>query len=316
MIVFATSDKGGTGRSVTSCNLGYRLSSRGKRVAYLDFDFGSPTAGALFELGGYERGIAPEIDRDSGAGQGVGLHAYLLGTGGAPARINVRDRTDREDVRRRRGRGGQLVLFPGDQGGGEFDRRWDPEVVERCVRLLHTVDKEFDLSIVDLSAGRSIALDIVLNATAQGVLAARTVRWLVFHRWTRQHVYAASGLVYGRHGLLECGERAGHDHDELLSNIRFVRTAVPQVDRIRGGPAPQASWLHQQDRILNELAGELRIGASSLLGTIPVEPMLQWREQLILDVDVQKSIANRATVEAFDHLGDRLLDPRTWVPLN
>ncbi|MEV0708941.1 SCO2523 family variant P-loop protein [Nocardia aurea] len=316
MIVFATSDKGGTGRSVTSCNLGYRLSSRGKRVAYLDFDFGSPTAGALFELGGYERGVPPERDRAGGAEQGLGLHSYLLGSATAAVRINVRDKTDREDMRRIRGRGGQLVLFPGDQGGGEFDRRNEPSVIDRCVRLLHAVDTEFDVSIIDLSAGRSIAMDIVLRATADNALSARTVRWLVFHRWTRQHIYAASSLVHGPHGLLECGVRAEHDRDELLNNIRFVRTAVPRVDRIRGGPAPQAAWLHGQERILNELAGEVRIGASTVLGTIPVEPMLQWREQLILDVDVQREIANSETVVAFDRLADGLLDPRTWRPLH
>ena len=48
MLVFATSDKGGTGRSVTSCNIAYRLSLQGNDVVYLDFDFGSPTAGAIF----------------------------------------------------------------------------------------------------------------------------------------------------------------------------------------------------------------------------------------------------------------------------
>ncbi|MBH0775716.1 hypothetical protein IT779_05380 [Nocardia sp. NEAU-351] len=313
MIMFATSDKGGTGRSVTSCNLGYRLSSRGRRVAYLDFDFGSPTAGALFELGGYERGVAPVRPQGAEAEHGQGLHSYLLGTAGTPARVNVRDATDREDMRRIRGRGGQLVLFPGDQGGGEFDRKKDADVISRCVRLLREVDEQFDVSIVDLSAGRSLAMDIVLSATADKALKDRTVRWLVFHRWTRQHIYAANSLVYGPHGLLECGRQAGHGK-ELLKDVRFVRTVVPQVDRLRGGSAPQAAWLHQQDRILNELAGELRVGASALLGTIPVEPMLQWREQLILDVDVQREIANRETVEAFDLLAEALLDARMWGP--
>lgn len=55
MLVFSTSDKGGTGRSVTSCNIAYRLCMSGRNVAYVDFDFGSPTAGALFEIGTVER---------------------------------------------------------------------------------------------------------------------------------------------------------------------------------------------------------------------------------------------------------------------
>src|SRR6476661_11277246 len=103
MIVFATSDKGGTGRSVTSCNLAYRMCVRGKRVAYLDFDFGSPTAGALFEISGVERGITG----------GDGLHSYLLGRGVA-TRIDVRDNTDRRELRKIRTRTGKLFLLPGD----------------------------------------------------------------------------------------------------------------------------------------------------------------------------------------------------------
>ncbi len=48
VFVFATSDKGGTGRSVTSANVMYRRALQASDVAYLDFDFGSPTAGAIF----------------------------------------------------------------------------------------------------------------------------------------------------------------------------------------------------------------------------------------------------------------------------
>ncbi|MFD1051900.1 hypothetical protein ACFQ1S_43240, partial [Kibdelosporangium lantanae] len=56
MLVFATSDKGGTGRSVTSCNLVYRKSLQGSDVCYVDFDFGSPTAGAVFQIPAVETG--------------------------------------------------------------------------------------------------------------------------------------------------------------------------------------------------------------------------------------------------------------------
>jgi len=49
VLVFASSDKGGTGRSVTSCNIAFHLAQR-LDVAYLDFDFGSPTAAAVFDV--------------------------------------------------------------------------------------------------------------------------------------------------------------------------------------------------------------------------------------------------------------------------
>ncbi|CAM5676884.1 DNA-binding protein OS=Streptomyces fumanus OX=67302 GN=GCM10018772_03070 PE=4 SV=1 [Streptomyces fumanus] len=64
MLVFAASDKGGTGRSVTSANLAYQRALNGDHVAYVDFDFGSPTAAAVFDVpdavrGTRERGLTP-----------------------------------------------------------------------------------------------------------------------------------------------------------------------------------------------------------------------------------------------------------------
>ena len=50
MLLIATSDKGGTGRSVTGSNVVYRRALQGGDVCYVDFDFGSPTAGAVFGL--------------------------------------------------------------------------------------------------------------------------------------------------------------------------------------------------------------------------------------------------------------------------
>ena len=47
MLIFSASDKGGTGRSVTSANLAYHRAMAGDDVCYLDFDFGSPTAAAV-----------------------------------------------------------------------------------------------------------------------------------------------------------------------------------------------------------------------------------------------------------------------------
>ena len=110
MLVFSISDKGGTGRSVTSVNLAYRLTLKGKNVAYVDFDFGSPTAGALFEIGGMERGVRG----------GVGLHSYLLDGTGVAKQFNVREVTDRLDLRKRSPRDGKLALHHRVVDGGEL----------------------------------------------------------------------------------------------------------------------------------------------------------------------------------------------------
>lgn len=52
------------------------------------------------------------------------------------------------------------------------------------------------------------------------------------------------------------------------------------------------------------------------LGMVPLDPMLQWREQLISDDDVTLTrVANAATVEAFDSLARRLTDDSAWEGL-
>jgi hypothetical protein len=305
MLVFATSDKGGTGRSVTGCNLAYRRALLGSDVCYLDFDFGSPTAGAIFELSA----VATGTERG-------GLHAALQGRVGEPMRVNVWLESDLEATRTRPVTAGELVLLPGDRGGGEFPMNGD--VVDRCTELFLRMEEEFDVCFVDLSAGRSHAIDAVLEATCRPELRTTIVRWLVFHRWTRQHIVAAADLVYGERGVLKTGISYGHDEMDLRDAIRFVRTAVldpnaPEQMRMRDA---QKEWLRRCDASLRELAHRQLIGASVLLGQTPLDPLLQWREQLISDADVKaKRIANPETLAAFDALARKLVDDSAWEGL-
>ncbi|GAA3887572.1 SCO2523 family variant P-loop protein [Saccharothrix violaceirubra] len=299
MLVFASSDKGGTGRSVTSCNIAFHLAQR-SHVAYLDFDFGSPTSGAVFEIPRAERGVEHD-----------GLHSYFTDGISEPRGIDVWHHTSRADLRGANARSGRLVLFPGDRGGAEFAT--SDEIEQRCVELFTRLDSEFDVCVVDLSAGRSHALTMALIATAHPALRAITARWLVFHRWTRQHIVAANGLVYGDRGLLSVGRSAGHDPEALLDATRFVRVAVPNLKEYNPGQtAAQATWLHACDEELRKLAVDNKLGRSRILGTTPVEPVLQWREQLIAESDVSARIANPGTVEAFRDLATRLTDDAVW----
>ncbi|MEV2225846.1 SCO2523 family variant P-loop protein [Nocardia vinacea] len=301
VLVFCASDKGGAGRSVTGVNIAYRLSVSGHNVAYVDFDFGSPLAGALFEVGKAECGVADG-----------GVHSYLLGERGTAARIDIGAASDRRGLRRAGPRAGRLVLVPGDEGGAEFIIR-DSAVVRRCAELLVALDREFGVVFVDLSAGRCAALEIALQAAALPPLRRSAVRWLVFHRWSRQHVLAAAGLVHGRHGLLQTGAECGHDPDELLGSIRYVRTAVSGGAEHQAGRHPaQAAWLQEQDAALRRLATANRLGASAVLGAVPWEPVLHWREQIILDADVHARIANDETAHAYTELARRLVDSPTW----
>ncbi|HKR49191.1 MAG TPA: SCO2523 family variant P-loop protein [Pseudonocardiaceae bacterium] len=305
MLVFATSDKGGTGRSVTSSNIIYRRALQGGDVCYLDFDFASPTSGAIFNIAAAMRGT-----------RNGGLHSHLQGEVNEPERLDVWSESDRVSLRDRPAGAGRLVLLPGDADRGDFQS--DLTMVQRCVTLLLRLEEEFELCLVDLSAGRSYATSMVLAATAEPELRSVTTRWLVFHRWTRQHIIAAHGLVYGDHGILDIGVDRGHDRNVLSDSIRFVRTAVvdPGSAELAGLRPAQVAWLRETNRNLQELAGQQRLGRTSMLGKVPLDPVLQWREQLISDDDVYASqIANRETIDAFETLAKRLVDDNAWVGL-
>jgi hypothetical protein len=305
MLLFATSDKGGTGRSVTSCNLAFRRALQGSDVCYLDFDFGSPTAGAVLEI--------PSVEQGTTEG---GTHSYLRGTVAEPHRVDVWSESERSSLRARPPGAGRLVLFPGDVGGSEFSNTSD--LNERCVQLLLRAEEEFELCIVDLSAGRSYATDMVLAATAAPELRSVVARWLVFHRWTRQHVAAAADLVFGKHGIIAAGAARGHDPRALTNAIRFVRTVVmdPNSSDQAGLRASQQVWLRDCNDDLQQLASKCGVGRTVLLGSIPLDPVLQWHEQLITDNDViERQIANQQTLDAFITLAKKLTDDAAWMGL-
>ncbi|MFI5958776.1 SCO2523 family variant P-loop protein [Cryptosporangium sp. NPDC051539] len=303
MIVFLSSDKGGTGRSVTGGNLAYRSALSGADVCYFDFDFGSPTAGVIYSLDEAARGI------ESRAGHG--LHSYFKTDGGAePAQLDVWRRSARESVRDRPTRAGRLVFVPGDAAGGEFEIA--PRMVDRCVDLFLRAEEQFDLCLVDLSAGRSWATQMVLEATAKPALTNVSCRWLVFHRWTEQHILATNGLVYGERGLLAIGAAQRHEREQLENAIRFVRTAVPDPTLATLAPE-QAAWLQEYDVHLHRMANQRHLGHEARIGSIPADPLLQWRENLITDEDVSTlRIANKPTMDAFTDLARAVTD--NWEP--
>src|SRR5512139_3147862 len=99
MIVFATSDKGGTGRTVTSSNIVYRRALQGSNVCYLDFDFGSPTAGAIFGINSVQRGTPHG-----------GLHRFIQGEIDEPHQVDAWTESDRASLSGRPSGAGELVL--------------------------------------------------------------------------------------------------------------------------------------------------------------------------------------------------------------
>jgi hypothetical protein len=305
MLVFATSDKGGTGRSVSGANIAYRSAADGDDTCYVDFDFGSPTVGAVFGISSLE----------SGTVSGRGTHSLLQGATDLPEFIDVWSASEDDWVRDHDPGNGRLTLLPGDRSGSEFPI--GVNMVERTERLFQRLEAEFAVSVIDLSAGRSYAAQVALQATSSARLRTATVRWLVFHRWTRQHVAAASHFIRGPAGLIETGRGFGHDADELRTTIRVVRTAVvdPTSTELTGLRTPQLAWFLQRDRELHTLAAAKQIGDAMLLASIPLDPVLQWREQLLTGRELhQTQIANPGTVAAFELINTRLRDPREWRP--
>jgi hypothetical protein len=302
-LVFATSAAGGTGRTVVCCNVAYRRAMSGDDVCYLDFDLGSPAAAGVLHAG--------ELAGDAPA---AGVHSYLRGEIAEPKQLDVWSRdSERNGLRVRPPGAGRLALVPGDPAGGEFAST--PEVVQRCRALLLKLEEEYELCLVDLSAGRSHALDMVLTATASSEFRSVVCRWVVFHRWTRQHIDATATYAFGDRGIVATGVARGHDRRVLGQAIRFVRTGV--VDRgsaeLAGLRPPQLAWLHDRRDGLQRLASKLGLGPTVLLSEVSPDPVLQWHEQLITDNDVwERAIANRQTVDSFVTLADRLVADEVW----
>jgi hypothetical protein len=306
MLLFATSDKGGTGRSVTGSNVMYRRALQGGDVCYVDFDFGSPTAGAIFGISALNRGTTT----------GSGTHSYLQGRSPVEELWDVWQHSGRMSLRQRPPGTGRLVLVPGDAGGGEFV--FDNDMIDRCIDLFLRLHSEFEVVLIDLSAGRSYATEMVIAATSAPEMSGVLSRWLVFHRWTRQHVMAAAGLVFGERGLLDIGESFGREREQFFEDIRFIRTAIvdPNTPDLAGLRPPQLAWLREADKDLRTLAAELGVGRSTMLGAVPLDPVLQWREQLITDADVNaRHVANQATLTAFDAIAKGITDAQAWDQL-
>jgi hypothetical protein len=241
------------------------------------------------------------------------MHSFLQGTIGQPYRVDVWAESESETLRTQPPGAGRLVLYPGDRGGADFSI--DKTLIERCANLFLELDEQYELCLIDISSGRSYAAEIALAATASPLLTGVVARWLVFHKWTRQHIISAADLVGGERGILRVGESYGHNREDLIRALRFVRTALlaPDSPDLAGLRAAQVAWLQDAHSELQRLASKLGIGRTNVLGIVPHEPVLQWREQLISDDDVAlTTVANQATVDAFDTLAQRLVDDDVW----
>jgi hypothetical protein len=304
MLVFTAAGKGGAGQTVTGCNMAYQLALMGDDVAYLDFDFGRPSAGTVFEI----EAAAQGLDRD-------GIRSFLLGNGPRPAELDVAAQTTATALRDRTHRAGRLVLLPGDRGAGWFGRT--AEIVHRCSELFLRMESEFSVTVVDLGSGRTVAVDLALEVLARPQLQNVLTRWLVIHKWTRQHVAAAGDFVHGPGGLIETARLVGLDPARFQRAVRFVRSDVVDTTGIaQYGRASHLRWQAQTNAQLRKYAARHRLASEALLATVPFDPVLQLREQIITSADATVlQIANQDTLQAYVELAQRLNDQRFWEAL-
>lgn len=269
------SHKGGTGRTTTAANVAYRLALRNRSVCCVDLDLDSPTFGAVVGIKGLEQGAE------------IGIHDFLHLSGqgldprppdlAADAVVDIWQRTDlpRPGV----GRAGRLRLLPG--GRERLGLKLAPSAAQGRIlaQILADLSDDYDYLLLDVRSGASDTVNAVLAADNE----LKSIYWLVFFRWTYQHLSGATDL---------CERLSGAG-----ATLGLVRTAFTE-------PTEMASWFKEQHRALKARAREsLRW---EIITDIPVEPMLQWKEGIITSEDLRDGIASQAIIAGYDDLASRL----------
>ena len=286
------SHKGGTGRTVTTANVAYHLATLGKNVCILDLDLASPTLGAVVGL----------LDIGPGASEGKGIHDVLFRNLPPEAIREIeRDVWESSDIRLTRTfRCGEFHLIPGTRSGGDAamsDAVSRDRPRERLARVLDELTGRYDFVFCDLRSG----IGAVADAFVSRPVVERLDAWLLFHRWTRQHLV----------GVIDLAENLSNT-SELPKPFMRIRTAA--VDR-NTVPAESKAWI---DRRHDELVAEAnRLNAVTDppiedLGYVPSDLLLQWSE-CILTTELATTKGTVDTINAFGHIARRLVDLRSDV---
>jgi hypothetical protein len=296
----AISHKGGTGRSVTMANVAYALALRGKDVCLIDLDLASPTMGSVLEIPELQTGVTKAYD----SGNPLSVTDVLEG-------VLDRDR-DREaeeiegalvNVWRRSecfngeqpARAGSFFFLPGRRWQGDkFDAHDMAPILDQ---ILGVIARKYDIIICDLRSG----LSEPFQAFFDGRLSKRLAAFVFHYRWTPQQLNGLSEMLSP-----EVMSRISTDR------VRFVRTAVMDADSYEAFSS-FGKWVGDSSRKLEARLSELNtpIDISDqelLLGQVPIEPVLQWRETIITPRLVGDGIAQRATVDAFESIAAAMIE--------
>lgn len=278
----AVSHKGGTGRSVGIANTSFHLAMQGKNVCIVDLDLASSTLGAVFQLQGMETGV-----------RGIsGTHDLLRQPLAGDVIMNsLLDLWDSDLLSTARNPNvGRFRLLPGNRMQGDLEMLID-DLVDPLRHLLESLCSGFDIVIADVRSGISTVFQALCNIGSPYLAG-----WLVFHRWTPQHLAGAAEFVQN----LTTFEQPTYT----------IRTAYITPDYERNDE--QARYFRHQDSLLESSEKEFVSHANTRarvqcrrLTSIPLTPILQWEER-ILTRDFAHRVGAMGAFDAFAELATEL----------
>jgi hypothetical protein len=295
----AISHKGGTGRSVTMANVAHALAVRGKNVCLIDLDLASPTMGSVLEIPKLETGVTDAYV----PGEPLSVTDVLEGVLDRKrsreaedidaALVNVWSRS--QCFKEQPASAGSFSFLPGRRWQGDkFDAQDMAPILDQ---VLGVIARRADIIICDLRSGLSEPFQAFLDDRLSQKLAA-----FLFHfRWTPQQLNGLSEMLSP-----EVMSRISTDR------VRFVRTAVMDADSYESF-SPFGKWVSSSSRELearlSKLTAAINVsGQKLLLGQVPIEPVLQWRETIITQRLVSDGIAQGATVDAFESIATAMIE--------
>lgn len=252
----AVSHKGGTGRSVTIANVGYQLAMGGSNVCMVDLDLGSSTLGAVWNV---------EYTEQRGVEGGIGrlliepdpTESEILGS-----LVNLWSAS--EFFKQARGGGGaKLQLLPGTRDLGDMGNE---EVLrEPLHKILTVLAENYDYVFADVRSGISA---VTLALATGGVFRHLVTGWLVFHRWTPQHLIGANDMVTRLSGW------------NWSDRTYLIRTAYVNPQTSLENKEKNRDWfMNQETRLLKER----KKFSNRTLATIDFSRILQWEERVLTD---------------------------------
>lgn len=272
------SHKGGTGRSVTSANIAYRLASYGLKTCCVDLDLQSPTLGAVLELDDLEQGAD------------YGTHDFLcnnpLEASKAPDYVKSVWKKSKNGSKLEKYAGARhrnFDILPGKRGHVTIAAGRD--LTDHLTSLLSSLRESYEIVLVDMSSGLSDETNAMLKMKGATIDA-----WLVYYRWTRQHLYGAERLSLI---LKDCKQ-----------TVLLVRTAYQQLsdNDLEQFDRERQKFFRRRNNDLEILRTKLFASKYAHIADIPFDQVLLWDEKVF----PIKDTLGETTSKAYDKIANVL----------